>query len=232
MFAKANVLGFTGACERVPRVVAELKRAGVRDVEVWWNYPNPFDRVLLDGMPHTKLMDRNPGYFNCSATHYRIIKTALELGENSVFICEDDCRFMKDLEAVEDALAAAPKYDVLLLDAIPPKSGLVAPEPVGDGRWARFKSMRSAACYALSHRAMKRLVWLYESAVDPKVPKRCARICDQWFEESRLPGLDLFMATPNLAVQQLTPGRRNSGNRWKLWGYGELGIDLGLYAEY
>ena len=92
--------------------------------------------------------------------------------------------------------------------------------------------MRSAACYALSRKAMERIVWLYESAVDPKVPKRCARICDQWFEKSRLPGLDLFMATPNLAVQQTAPDRRNSGNKWRLRGYETLGVDLGLYAEY
>ena len=232
MFRKANLVAFTRAKERVPRAVAELKRVGVQDVQVWWNYPNPFDKVLLDSMPHTRQMDGSAGFFNCSRTHYRIVKTALELGEDGVFVCEDDCRFMKDLEAVEDALAAAPKYDVLLLDAIPPKSGLAAPGPVGDGRWSEFRSMRSAACYALSRKAMERIVWLYESAVDPGVPGRFARICDQWFEKSRLPGLGLFMATPNLAVQQTAPDRRNSGNKWRLRGYETLGVDLGLYAEY
>lgn len=232
MFRKANLVAFTRAKERVPRAVAELKRVGVQDVQVWWNYPNPFDKVLLDSMPHTRQMDGNAGFFNCSRTHYRIVKTALELGEDGVFVCEDDCRFMKDAAAVEDALENAPEYDVLLLDAIPARKGRDTPVPVGDGRWSKFRSMRSAACYALSRKAMERIVWLYESAVDPRVPGRFARICDQWFEKSRLPGLDLFMATPNLAVQQTAPDRRNSGNKWRLRGYETLGVDLGLYAEY
>lgn len=227
-----NLICFTGTAEHCERAYNELKRVGFKKINVCWSFPNPFDRALLNTMPHTRMFDDNIGFFNCSRMHYRIIKTAYELERKYVFICEDDCRFRKDIRNLADIVRHAPEADVLLLDAIPPKNGLLTPlEPIADG-WSSFKSMRSGACYVLSREAMARIIWLYESAINPKVRNRLARICDQWFESKYLSGLRLVMATPNLAVQQSIPGHHNSGNVWRLAGYQTLGIDLNNYAEY
>ena len=228
----ANLICFTGTPQRAKQAVDELKRVGCDHVNLVWNFPNPFDRVLLNAMPHTHLFDGNIGFFNCSVSHYRAIKTAYELGEDSVFICEDDVRFRNDIRDIDAVIRSAPDFDVLLLDAIPPsRNSNMGIEKICGG-WSKFSSMRSGACYVLSRRGMERIIWLYESAVNPKIVKRKARICDQWFEKKRLPGLSLVMATPNVAVQQTTPGCHNSGNSWRLNGYELLGVDLSKYSNY
>ena len=232
MMATANLVCFTGTPDRALRAEAELRRVGVEDTARWWSFPNPFDKFILSRIPHTSQMDKNIGFFNCSRTHYRIIKTAYELGEDMVMICEDDVRFRKDITSIHRVIMDAPDFDVLLLDGIPPKKGIKTPlEEIKPG-WSRFESMRSGACYVLSRMAMKRLIWLYESAIDASVKNRKARICDQWFESSMLKGLSLVMATPNVAIQQTIPGKHNSGNAWRLAGYETLGIDVSDYAEW
>lgn len=227
-----NLICYTRTPDRAKSAADELRRVGCKDINFVWNFPNPFDAILLNSMPHTRLFDDNMGFFNCSVSHYRAIKTAYELGEDYVFVCEDDVRFMLSIDSIDEIIASAPEFDVLLLDAIPPnKTTDMGIKQICDG-WSTFKSMRSGACYVLSRKGMGRIVWLYESPADPSVPKRKARICDQWFEQKRLPGLSLVMATPNIAVQQTTPGDHNSGNSWRLRGYETLGIDLSKYSNY
>jgi len=227
-----NVICFTGTQDRCVRICDELRRVGEFDFTINWAFPNPFDRVLLNAMPHTKMFDDNIGFFNCSRMHYRIIKTAYELGRLYVFICEDDCRFEKRITNIRREIVSAPEADVLLLDGIPPKRGIKTPLREILSGWSEFTSMRSGACYILSRAAMKRMIWLYESAINTKVHNRKARICDQWFESKMLSGLRLVMATPNLAIQQSIPGHHNSGSKWRIAGYETLGIDLNNYAPY
>lgn len=232
---RPNLIGFTGNVERTKKAWDELKRVGFKNIDLWWAFPNPFDKVLLKSMPHTKMFDQNIGFFNCSRMHYRIIKTAYELGRERVMICEDDVRFRKDIDFTDEKqVKTILEYDadVILLDGIPPKKGLLTPlKDRGDG-FSDFESMRSCACYILSRKAMERILWLYESAINPSVVGRLARICDQWFERKLLKGLRLVVATPNVAVQQTTTGEHNSGNAWRLTGYKTLGIDLNDYQEY
>lgn len=227
----ANLVCFTRTPDRAASAEMELRRVGL-EVRKWWSFPNPFDKPLLSLMPHTRQMDNNIGFFNASCTHYRIIKTSLELGKDRILVCEDDVRFRKDIEDATGILDSdiVKNSDVVLLDAIPPKKGIMTPiRKIADG-WSEFDSMRSGACYALSRRAMERIVWLYESAIDSRVVGRKARICDQWFERKMLKGLSLVMATPNVAIQQTIPGSHNSGNKWRLVGYETLGIDVNDYA--
>ena len=228
----ANLVCFTGTPERAERAEAELKRVGVDDVVKWWSFPNPFNDILLKSMPHNKMFDKNIAFFNCSRMHYRVIKTNYELGRGSVLVCEDDVRFRKKLKNLKNIILDAPDFDVLLLDLIPPRKRPDSPlHPICEG-WARFESMRSGACYCLSRKGMERLIWLYESAIDKKNPKRCARLCDQWFDERLLKGLSLVAATPNVAIQQAIPGPHNSGGVWGLKGYKSMGIDIEDYQEW
>lgn len=229
---KKYLIGFVKNTERVEKTLAELERVGAGEVEVIWGFPNPFDKELLSIMPHSWHFDKNIGFFNASVNHYRAVKTAYELGYDSVMVFEDDIRFRKDVDNLDSVLASAPEYDVLLLDGIFPRNGEKTKlTRICDG-FSEFESMRSAACYVLSRAGMERIIWLYESAVNPNVRKRKARVCDQWFERSLLGDLKLVMATPNMAVQQNTPGGHNSGNKWRLAGYDALGIDLENYMPY
>ena len=230
-----HICGFTGTADRVQCMLNELKRIGARGT-VHWSFPNPFDKVLLKQFKHSKMFDDNIGFFNASRNHYRIIKTAYELGREWVWVCEDDCRFMKDVQAVQKAMSMYPDdADVLLFDGIPASkhdADLIAKfkATTKDG-WMLVSSMRSAACYALNKKAMKQIIWLYESVVNKKVHNATARLCDQWFEDKMLAGCKMYMACPNIAVQQTIDGSHNTGSGWRLRGYEMLGINIEDYAK-
>ena len=219
------VVAFTGNAEAQARTVREMKRVGFKTVRTEWNFPNPYDKVLLRNMPHSGFFDKNIGFFNCAVTHYRIIKIAYELGLERAVIVEDDCRFRKDMYGLD----SLPEADLILLDSIPRKDYVHVPSELP---FVSFDVMRSSACYYVSKKCMERLIWLYESAADADIKHRKARLSDQWFERKYLKGLSIVRANPNIAVQQTQPTKRNSGNRWRLEGYAKLGIDLDNYAKF
>lgn len=231
-----HVLGFTKNPDAMRRTCAEVERAGFK-VAPFWNFPTPYIDFLVKHMPVCNLISGDPRFLSCSLGHYAIWKTARDLGEKAVFVVEDDCRFVKDVSLVRRALDAAPRdADILLLDAFCPLRGgegakrkyLYERSQAHDG-WAKVSAARSMACYVLGPRALDKLIWLSEAGTRNSMQ----RICDQWLDVSRLGGMKIYCAVPNLAIQQTPPASvpRNSGNGANRK-YMEQGTDYGSYAEW
>lgn len=209
----------------------ELLRVGL-EAEVLWSFPNPFERALAKSL---KMGFDSAAYLNMDMSHYRAIKTARELGAKSLLIMEDDCRFLKDVSRLEEGLSALPQdYDVAMLDSFnywcyrEEEHRKLLSGRVNDW-WCRCAVKRcSTACYALSGKGIERFVELYEAAA---VGKEKLLVCDQYFEERWLKGLNFYCAFPNLAIQCRTP-KTTSGYETIAGIYKAEGLREEDYAAY
>jgi hypothetical protein len=243
-FARKTVLYFTGLKNRVEGMEAELARVGLSDVERQWQYPSPFDKVLLRNVKHIPCFDGNPrgmGYFNSSMGHYRAIATAFHLGCESVLVMEDDIRFLKDVGRVAEIVGALPDdFDVALLDSF-----FMTRDPKGvnaevitrwrnerkvNEHWAEFDSLYSLGCYALSRRGMERMMFAFEAVqTAPKIGM--IRIADHFLKRGILGAqMQLYFARQNVAIQR-EMGAANSPPSDIRKKYEEMGFDLADYAD-
>ena len=230
-----HVLGFTRNPDAMTRTCAEVERVGFKP-EPYWNFPTPYVDFLVRHMPCTGIIRQNPGFLSCSLGHYAIWKTFYALGGKTLFICEDDCRFLKDKDKVHAALQNHPKdADILLLDTFfPEKGGLpvkkiyLAERAIAKGGWARLTRARSFGCYVIGERMIGKMIYFAENGTRYKKQ----RICDQWMDQKYLGDLKIYSAVPNLAIQQRSPegNARNSGiQQWK---YKEQHTEEQLYADW
>lgn len=243
-FARKTVLYFTGLKNRVEGMEAELARVGLADAQRQWQFPSPFDKVLLRNVKHIPCFDggaRGMGYFNSSMGHYRAIATAFHLGCDSVLVMEDDVRFLKDVAKVAEIMDALPDdFDVALLDSffMTRDKNAVNAEVMAKWRderkvnehWAEFDSLYSLGCYALSRRGMEKMMFAFEAVqTAPKIGM--IRIADHFLKRGIL-GRDmkLYFARRNVAVQR-EMGAANSPPSDIRKKYEEMGLDLADYAE-
>lgn len=225
----AYAVCYTGNMRRHDALMLELERVGLT-AEVVWSFPTPYKKFLLSKIPHIAELDTHPGSWGATLCHYEAIKLAYVRGQDNVLIVEDDCRFLKDVDAVNRGLMAAPPdWDILMLDHWGhPKPG-DNPYPVVAG-WMRVGEANSTACYVLRRKAMERLIDMYESPVSGKYPNPMMRNSDTWLSHKYL-GRDVVIqvAVPNLAVQQYCGDTSNWGGMSGMC-YAKLGVDRSLYA--
>lgn len=235
-FARKSLICFTGYYERFSGISNELNRIGMKDVNVRWDFPNPFEGVLLKNLKHEKDI-ASGGYMNCTMGHYSEIKTAFELGAETCLIMEDDIRFLKDVEEIDRIVNSLPEdFDIAMFDYFPTRGtshgkldSMKTSRKVNE-YWAEFDDMYSMGCYALSRRAMERYIWLNEAAVlDGKVGM--LRICDHFLDRKYYKkGSKLYFARENVAIQRGS----NSSNTsfWRIArSYSRMGIDMSRYSE-
>lgn len=230
-----HVLGFTRNPEAMRRTCAEVERLGLAP-EPYWNIPTPYIDFLVKQMPCTALIHQNPRFLSCSLGHYAIWKIFHALGEKSLFICEDDCRFLKDKSMVNSALQKHPQdADILLLDTFfptkggePVKATYLAERAQAKDGWAKLSRARSFGCYIIGERMIEKMVYFAERGTIYKKQ----RVCDQWMDKKFLGELKIYSAVPNLAIQQCSPdgNERNSGNQQ--WKYKEQHTEEQLYAAW
>lgn len=228
---------FTGKRERASRVSSELRRVGVAEHTVVWEFPSPYRDFVLERIPHTGEISAVRGAWGATLGQYRAVKTAYELGLPHALFTEDDCRFMLDAGRVYAALDAVPdgwrrNGGVLMLDHF---STEWQGEP--SGAWRRCRETRSTGCYIADRRAMERLIDLYESPVSGKYPNPCMRNCDQWFSFPWFSdALPIYCSVPHLAVQcdcgDSTNYNPKPGLGLQKMLYARLGVDWSLYAGY
>lgn len=231
---KATVLGFTKNQSAAIKTASELARVGIAPA-IWWNVPQAWTQFI-----HSRLaspgaaMRHKPAFFNISFGHYSILSIAKDLGETSVMVVEDDCRFLKDAGLVRQTLESAPAdADLLLLDSFSPKGG--AKQFNGERKkavagWARISAARSAAAYIAGPKAVARLLFLSEMGTRGG----SVRIFDQWFDKRWLNDLHMYAAVPNLAIQQTDPmraGERTSGAE-NYRSKAPEGLDFSAYQEW
>lgn len=223
---------YTGYKDRHPHLMDELSRVGLRDkTTVIWQFPTPYNSFIAKRIPHIDFLDKHPGCWGAIWGQYEAIKTGYHLGLNRIMIVEDDCRFMKDLSAVEASLSELPAgWDVLMLDHFKIKgdSSLLL-----GGKWTSCRASASTACYIVNRKAMERLIAMYESPVSGKYVRPLMRNCDHWTDKKYLGGdIGFYVATPNLAVQCTCPGASNCGRLHCIGKYQELEISLDDYAGF
>lgn len=236
-FQRKTVLTFTGYRDRAEAVMSEIARVGMSSVNVQWQFPNPFEEILVRHLSHKKGLDRQ-GYMNCTMGHYSAIKTAFCLGMETCLVMEDDIAFLKDIGEMEAIVCALPEdYDVAMLDwfatspGYPPESVKKCIRDKSVNRyWAKFDAVRSCGCYALSRRAMEKLIWLNEAAVtNPKIGKM--RICDQFFEKRFMgDGMRMYLSKKNVAIQRHTMVHNSNFDMISM-AYKSMGIDASEYGE-
>lgn len=232
---KANVC-FTGYKYRADLMDFEFKRVGLTEVYRVWNFPCPFDKVLQDHLDHVRLMGR-VGFFNSVVGHYRAIKTAYCLGSERCLVMEDDIRFLRDIDLLEEIVRdIPPDADIALFDVLRPQK-IPLPDFISHLQkdrvcryWVRFVNARSAGCYSLSRKAMKRWIDALESPALGRGGKM--RLADQYFNIAHV-GFDLnaYHAAPVAARQVLIgSGHSNSGfSELDSW-YKAIGCDALGYA--
>ena len=221
----ATVLGFAGKPQDAYGAVEELKRVGVKP-EIYWNIKSAFQRFVPHGFMTGGFL-ANPSSLSCYLGHYHIVKSAFDRGIQSLWVVEDDIRFMKDASVVRSALSTVPAdADLLVLDGFP----TVETTSVfnRNGPWARMEpsvDIRSACDYILLNRkAMEQYVKLLDGSLCGKMPYAN----DYW---KLLKDLNVYTAYPLLSIQRVDgKDRRSSTPAHDLIDrYTAIGLDLSNY---
>lgn len=198
------VVSFTGhAKTRHKDLEVSLERAGLLPrTQFFWGFPTPYMAKA-----HAALRTRHiatPGLLDCTFCHYRIAKTAYELGASSVLVMEDDVRFASDLSLLSAAVDSLPAdFDIAKFEwffgraETPAQRRSLAPAP--GSLWAPMYGHRIVgdACTAFSRRGLEWRIRTLESGVDGVL-----RCCDMYYRPGFL-GKDLnaLVSTPLVAVQ-------------------------------
>lgn len=160
-FEFKSVLGYVGNKDRMELLKKEFARVGMTDYQILWNFDSVFVDKLFRVVPMKK--NRKPSIFNNALGHYRMIKTAYQLGCKNALLMEDDIRFLKDKNKLEKIVDCIPEdYELALLDSI--KDGWNDTPKVND-YWSILDKGTSAACYAVNRTGMQRIIQIYEHSI-------------------------------------------------------------------
>lgn len=219
---------YVGNKNRQKRLVEEIVRIGIQDYHIYWSFPSPYRDKILRQIPHIAMLDKRPGCWGATLTHYKILKTAYELGYEHAFIVEDDCRFLKDVSTIWDTINSAPcDADILMLDSFT-RRGYIRNCSAG---WYSCESAESSASYIVNRRAMSALIDLYESPVSGKYRNPIMRASDHWTNRVYLGNaVKFYVAIPNLAIQVNIGDRTNCGQH-TFQEYERMGLNLNLYSN-
>ena len=239
VFDKVFTLGFTGLPLRAELMDAELSRVGLAAERIW-QFPTPYDRALQRTVRCKAGMQSIP-YFNSGMGHYRAVKTAYELGAETVFVVEDDIRFLKDLDRLARTVEAMPDgWGVCLFDVLKADKDDISTVRASVARdkanafWNRsWGNPRSFGCYAMTRTAMRWLIGRIEAPLS--IPGFPLINVDLNLRADRVdPGIDVYYAAPNAAIQVCVgDGNFNSanGNLNKYYDfYRSIGVDIGNYG--
>lgn len=203
-FEYKAVVCFTGYTDRYALLQQEFNRVGLEGVNSHWDFPNPYNQILLNTVPMTRF-NKNRSCFYIGLNNYRAVATAYHLGCNSCLIMEDDIRFLKDLDRLEETVRNLPDdFDLAMFDNNKPCS-LSEQEYIGifsqkaAPNWSRFTNLRSTGCYAMSRRGMEAWLRCFEA---PAIRAGVLRNPDGYFRVEYL-GADknLYVANPPAAIQ-------------------------------
>ena len=170
-------ISFTGYPERKKGMESEFKRLGILNSGVFnwrFTFPTIFDNILFDvtkkQLKHNDCI--NVSSMSCSLGHYGCIKTAYELGHEFALFMEDDIRFLKNVEDIDTIVKSIPPCaDVVNFDVLPTESrytkdnyGALMEKNSYNDHFFRYDGeiLWGASCYALSRKAMERILQRYE----------------------------------------------------------------------
>lgn len=98
-FDNIYVLSGCSNFEKREQLKNEFKRIGLKKYHWWYGYENN----LIDHLKY-QAYDITKSNMITTYSHYGLIKTAYELGYENILILEDDVRFLKDLNKIQEQL--------------------------------------------------------------------------------------------------------------------------------
>ena len=227
------LLTYTGYSERVAPVVRELGRIGITP-EIRYDVPTEerkaLRKILDRGAP---VFARHTGLFYATMMHYRAIAEAYHRGFDSVLICEDDIRFLRDTGKIAEAVRELPQVvDCIMYDYFPTTNREHGADgSQGTSGWHSPVTYRGAGCYQLSRRGMERMLHWY----DQDVAGNKLRVCDHYFTNWGFDGLVFLAYRIPLCIQVECPSGGNFGaatNTMFQARYASLGIREEDYASF
>ena len=181
-FDKISVLSFTSCAQnRIPELKREFSRIGLPNAEIFWNYPTPLTEFVLNIISKAPGI-KWPSHLDCALGHYRIIKTAYELGCRNLLVFEDDARFLKDKTLLEKILTDIPNdFDYLKLNWTTKSPVDWSQTRMASNYWFDCGEidLRSTGAYAMSRRMMALRIRQIESAFVYRCDKRCINSCER-----------------------------------------------------
>lgn len=229
---------YTGYKDRFVLMEKELERIGILSkVHVHWDYPSVFTEEQEKHISLSPYGKKYKGTFAIAKAVYGILKTAYSLGCENVLLMQDDIRFLKRVDLIEEALDNLPKdADLIMLDCARPLSTRAM-----QSEWAAyhenmdpsrikfvpFDFLTSEGCYVMSRKAMERYTKCIERIVRSGKPLEAS---DRYLRHQYL-GDDLrfYFALPNVAVQGICG---NNGSHCSLEAYWKQKNDVRVRQEW
>lgn len=236
--SRIHILGLASNAEAMRLAENEVRRMG-RDPVPFMNIASPWDRYCIRQLGRrvlTGYMSR-PSSFSCLRGHCHIVLSALEMGEQSVWVVEDDVRFFKDCGKVEKALAAAPKdADILILDPIykdfhTEASCFAKAATAKDGWWEIDREdVRSTGDYMMSARAAAAYAEILSRGPDGKTLPACDTVRSHDFFPK---DIKIYAASPNLSIQRKDESSKHMQSFDKIYErYAAQGVCVCDYAAW
>ena len=173
-FDRIYCINFIDYDKRKKLMQFELKRTGILDSGIfeWYTtYGNNLDKAYqkLIFNSFKTIYEKNP-WTNVSAMfgHMGCIRDAIEKGYKHVLILEDDARFLKNLNQIEEVLDHRPEgYNIILYDKMLLRNVKKSQfKPINE-YYSSFSFLYSAGCYQLDPKGMKRIIELFETIPQP-----------------------------------------------------------------
>lgn len=234
-----HILGLSTNKPAITNMVAEVERIG-RKPEVFVNITSKWDQICCKGLGSGWLTSymRKPKAFSCARGHYHIAKAFSDLGDESVWIVEDDARFLLDVDRVNDTLNNAPAdADILILDSIyidfhTPTACMNKAKEAKNGWWKITDNddVRSAGNHIFSNRAARLFADIL-SGKNENVPAVDTVRNHKFFPND----FGIYVAYPNLSIQRKdanNEGIHMSSMDVATDRYIRQGLDLDNYAVW
>ena len=231
-FDRIWCINFIPYRSRHDAIKREFDRIGISDhPNFMWNYT--FDSPLFGiGMA---VLESNPSLgrllnateLKCWMGHYSCIKKSEAFDDSRILIIEDDSRFLKDLDKMEEILDNMPKdCDIILFDHFANVSKMeyesYKSRKINDF-YSEYDTLDSCGCYSLSREAISVLSTIYEHKVIP---------ADNYTSKLQLPLLKKCFSLKNLScqatyVKSMSVNNAGTGTIHRV--YAKSGI---IYSEY
>ena len=108
-FKYVAIICYTQYNSRISRLNAELDRINLsKNIHYHWDIKSVFKDVLLKNCNTTKWNALNNCFF-IGYNNYKAIKTAYQLGFENILVLEDDVRFLKNKQKINECIKALPQ---------------------------------------------------------------------------------------------------------------------------
>lgn len=156
-------------------ILKQFERVGILNhpnFKFHQTFSSPFDNMLYQKMVQSgkiiKQYQYNQQIMNASLGHYACTKKSLIDNYNRILIIENDIRFLKDINKIQEYLNNLPNdYDIILFDYFQHCSNQEFEQYKNKHKinnfFAQYINLSSAGCYSLSNKGMKIFSQLYET---------------------------------------------------------------------